>query len=323
MSLTSPPSPDAAHDASGRGLEICRSVATAAAPRNFRENVERFCLTPIRSIGIDDASSLKASLWQSDIEESTVSGDPAYASLILHRGGARVWRNNERVPAKAGSVTMQTFEHCRWRFEGNVNFAHIFVPFALIESVSESLFERELAREQLWIPMGTGDERLCGTIRAVQSRLFTIEPTTLILDSWALMLSEILVRHFSSHAGRHARASFGRIPARGIAHVVDFIEAHIDQDLDLASLSRVASMSVYHFARRFKETLGVTPHAYVVARRVRRAQGLLKHRNSRPADVAAACGFSSQAHLTTAFRHGLGVTPGAYRRAQHPRIQDP
>jgi AraC family transcriptional regulator len=96
--------------------------------------------------------------------------------------------------------------------------------------------------------------------------------------------------------------------------VVDFIEANIDQDLPLASLARVAAMSVYHFARRFKETVGVSPHAYVVMRRIRHAQTMLEHGTGRLADIAAACGFSSQAHFTTTFQRGIGVTPGAYRR---------
>lgn len=141
-----------------------------------------------------------------------------------------------------------------------------------------------------------------------------IEPTNLILDSWALILSEILVRHFSSHGGTHPRTSFGKISALGIARVVDYIEASIDRDLDLASLASVASMSVYHFAHRFRETIGMSPHAYVLCRRIRRAQEMLIRGRSSLTQVSAACGFSSQAHLTAVFRRRLGVTPGEYRR---------
>ena len=104
-------------------------------------------------------------------------------------------------------------------------------------------------------------------------------------------------------------------PREASALVVDYIEANIDRDLDLADLAGVASMSLYHFARRFKETVGMSPHAYVLSRRVRRAQALLDRGADSLADVAIACGFSSQAHLTTAFRHHLGITPGGYRRA--------
>jgi AraC family transcriptional regulator len=109
--------------------------------------------------------------------------------------------------------------------------------------------------------------------------------------------------------------SLGKIPGRAVARVVDYIEASIDQDLRLATLASVAGMSTYHFARRFKETVSMSPHAYVLARRVRRAQELLQLGAINLVDVAAACGFSSQAHLTSAFQGRLGITPGRYRRS--------
>jgi AraC family transcriptional regulator len=86
-------------------------------------------------------------------------------------------------------------------------------------------------------------------------------PTALLLDSWELLLSEILVSRLSSHAERYERSSFGSIPDRSLAHVVDFVESHLGSDLDLASLAKMAAMSPYHFARRFKARLGVSPHA--------------------------------------------------------------
>jgi AraC family transcriptional regulator len=96
-----------------------------------------------------------------------------------------------------------------------------------------------------------------------------------------------------------------------LAHVVDFVEGNLDRDLDLPSLASLAAMSVYHFAHRFKETVGVSPHAYLLTRRISRARGMLEHGENRLADVAAACGLSSQAHFTMAFRRVVGVTPGS------------
>jgi AraC-like DNA-binding protein len=66
--------------------------------------------------------------------------------------------------------------------------------------------------------------------------------------------------------------------------------------------------------RVFRAEVGLTPHAYVVDVRVRRAQALLKEGAS-PADAAARVGFADQAHLTRAFKARVGVAPGAYRRA--------
>lgn len=297
-------------------LAICDAATSEATPSNHRENVERFRMTPVRAIGIGAKSSLKASFWRTDLEDTEVDGDPNYGAVMVHLGGGRVWRNNDPIPGEKGSMTMQPFETTRWRLEGVVSFAHLFVPMVLLGDVSECLYQRDFARENLWVPMASRDDRLFAAVSAIETGLLTAEPTSLLLDSWALILSEILVRRFSSHMKRHAASARARIPAKGVALVVDYIEANIERDLDLAELSSVAAMGVYHFAHRFRETVGMSPHAYVLSRRVHRAQALIDRGSTGLADVSIACGFSSQAHLTTAFRRHLGLTPGSYRRAR-------
>jgi AraC family transcriptional regulator len=58
----------------------------------------------------------------------------------------------------------------------------------------------------------------------------------------------------------------------------------------------------------------MTPHQYVIQRRILNAERLLAKDDIALADIAVACGFSSQAHFTLAFRKEVGVTPAEYRR---------
>ena len=143
-----------------------------------------------------------------------------------------------------------------WRFEQPVSFMQIDLPFSLPGVVCEALFDRELVHCDLRMPADVRDAHFSGVLRSIQNRIDLVEPTNLLLDSWALMMSEAMLRRLSSHGERHARASFGKIPGRGVASVIDYIEAAIDQDLRLSSLASVAAMSVYHFARSFEETVG-------------------------------------------------------------------
>lgn len=99
-----------------------------------------------------------------------------------------------------------------------------------------------------------------------------------------------------------------------LARIDDYIEAHCDRGLTIAELARVAGCSQFHFARSFKQTTGQSPYRYVLARRIARACELLAAGTLPIAEVAAACGFYDQAHLTRVFKKQLGITPGAYRR---------
>jgi len=101
---------------------------------------------------------------------------------------------------------------------------------------------------------------------------------------------------------------------RKLSRVQELIESRLDADLTLQELAVAVGYSRSHFLRAFRETTGVTPHRYVLNRRVERARRLLGETEMSIAEVAFLCGFSSQAHLTPAFRKAYGLTPGEYRR---------
>jgi AraC family transcriptional regulator len=95
----------------------------------------------------------------------------------------------------------------------------------------------------------------------------------------------------------------------------DVIENNFTQKLSLKILASESGYSKAHFLRMFYASFGVTPHDYLVDRRLSHAKHLLKRQHSSIADIALECGFSSQAHMTSLFRQKLGVTPGDFRRS--------
>ena len=80
--------------------------------------------------------------------------------------------------------------------------------------------------------------------------------------------------------------------------------------LSLADLAQEAGLSRYQFLRRFTVLTGLTPHAYLVQRRVQLARRLIRQ-GSRPAEAAVAAGFADQSHMTRTFVRTVGLTPGA------------
>jgi AraC-like DNA-binding protein len=108
----------------------------------------------------------------------------------------------------------------------------------------------------------------------------------------------------------------GGLPSGALRRLHDHVDAHLSESIDLAELSTIAGLSMFHFARQFKLSTGMTPHHYLVHRRVQRAQKMLMSTDLSLSDVAFATGFSDQSHLTRHFRHMVGMTPGQFRRSQ-------
>jgi transcriptional regulator of acetoin/glycerol metabolism/AraC-like DNA-binding protein len=108
----------------------------------------------------------------------------------------------------------------------------------------------------------------------------------------------------------------GGLPPGAMRRVREYVNAHLGESMDLAELASIAGLSVFHFARQFKQSAGVTPHSYLVQRRVERAQDLLARTDLALSEIAVAAGFSDQSHLARHFRQMLGTTPREFRRSQ-------
>ena len=97
-----------------------------------------------------------------------------------------------------------------------------------------------------------------------------------------------------------------------IERAADFISDNCTRPLKLDDICQVAELSASYLIRAFKKRYGMTPHAYLVNRRVQFARAQLK-RGHRIADVAHEAGFADQAHFQRAFKQLLAATPGQYQ----------
>jgi AraC family transcriptional regulator len=107
----------------------------------------------------------------------------------------------------------------------------------------------------------------------------------------------------------------GRIPPARLKQVFDYIEAHFDQQTHLSDLAETASMSPFYFARLFKNSVGVSPHKYVVARRIERARELLKRSSMSVVEIGVRVGYVDTKHFRGIFRREAGVSPNEFRAA--------
>jgi AraC family transcriptional regulator len=94
-----------------------------------------------------------------------------------------------------------------------------------------------------------------------------------------------------------------------------FMEQRLDQSFPVSDVADACGLSVNHFSRAFRRSLGKPPHRWLLDRRIDRARELLQETPLTLADIALACGFAEQSHFTRVFTRLVGMPPGAWRRA--------
>jgi AraC family transcriptional regulator len=100
-----------------------------------------------------------------------------------------------------------------------------------------------------------------------------------------------------------------------LRRVVDHIETHLGDKISVAELAELAQLSTAHFARAFRRATGEAPHHFILGRRIERVRELLRDPALDLTTVALRAGFSSHAHMTSAFQKQTGLTPAAWRGA--------
>lgn len=103
------------------------------------------------------------------------------------------------------------------------------------------------------------------------------------------------------------------LPPFKLKRVKDYVADHLGERLSLADLAALCDLSERHFHRAFKATLGQTPLAYVVQKRIKQAKFLLASTDVSIVAVANAVGFANPGHFARAFMGSIGIAPSAYR----------
>jgi AraC-like DNA-binding protein len=113
-----------------------------------------------------------------------------------------------------------------------------------------------------------------------------------------------------------AAVSRGGLSPGVLRRVREYIDVNLEADVGLDALAKVAGLSRCHFARAFKQSVGATPHNFLMYRRFCKAVEFIADTNLPLAEIALAAGFSDQSHFSRRFRQYLGVSPSAFRRSQ-------
>jgi AraC-like DNA-binding protein len=174
-----------------------------------------------------------------------------------------------------------------------------------------------------------------GVLGLESARLAQLRPQTALRDVQLKHLLEVLTIDAASAAPPRsfrdaalavvarlleldgARAAPARNPALApavLARVLDYLEAHVADDVAVADLAAIAGLSPAHFATSFRASVGEPPHRHHLRLRVERARTLLQQ-GMEPLSAALATGFCDPSHLARHMQRTLGITPGALARS--------
>jgi AraC family transcriptional regulator len=202
-----------------------------------------------------------------------------------------------------------------YRTEGDDHYLQIQIPPQFLQQVAQEAIELDPNRIELVTEFRVRDPQIEQTLMLLRSELHKGGGWVgrLYVESLANVLAVNLLREYSTVQPRVSLYE-GGLGDRKILQISEYINAHIDQDIKLADLAKLAGISQFHFGRLFKQSMGISPHQYLLQQRVERAKQLLKSSEFAIADIALLCGFNSQSHLGKYFREVTGMTPSNYRK---------
>ncbi len=268
----------------------------------------------LRALDLGDGCS--AAIWTNAGDRVRYERPDGHTFSLYLRGGEgtrRLDRVDRRVRSgRPGAVCIMPQGHSsHWDISDAFEFVHLYMPDAAMRRAYAETLDRDARLMALPEITFADAPRLAGALSGLALAL--ADGRSLAAET---AMSEALAAAFAGAAsnGRALPRLKGGLAPHLARRVAEHVEAHLDGPIRLADLAALAGMSPFHFQRMFAASFGVSPHDFVTHRRLRRARALLRGREP-IAQIAAACGFSSQSHLTRAFKAATGMTPAAYRAA--------
>ena len=249
-------------------------------------------------------------------------------TLVLYRGGpVHVERRQAHDPWQGGDLHQGDLvlfwgprpasEARLWsRSAFPTQVLNLMLNRQVLSRVAEALLGIELAELELVDQVGFRDPLLSQVALALWQELEQPAPAgALYAQCAAQLLAVHLLRHYS---GSRARLRAVPLLSQGLSErqcqlLREFIREHLSEPLSLEALAQQVGFSPFHFARVFRQAMGASPHQFVLCQRLERARQLLERTELPLAEVAGACGFADQSHLTQVFTRHVGCTPRTYR----------
>lgn len=243
-------------------------------------------------------------IWENTVDRIRYEAPKNHTFSFYLKGGTGTRRTDAGgVSGYPGAICIMP-EGCGsdWEINAPFRFMHLYLSDTRLRSAFVRIHDCDARRLEMQEATFVDIPRFASPLR--QLAYATVAGDTLYAES-------ALAEFYGALTGKPVIVRAG-LASNVLRRIDDWIEANLDRIIRLDELAILANMSEFHFHRMFRLSRGIAPHAWVTERRVDRARALLK--SDKPiVEIAVACGFSSQSHLTRVFRRHTGKTPADYR----------
>ncbi|MBV6822221.1 AraC family transcriptional regulator [Pseudomonas sp. PD9R] len=258
---------------------------------------------------------MAAALWSNHHDAQDYEA-PSHHTLSCYIAGGTGTFRRDQPGTKGGpdKLCILPADHqSGWVINGDIRLAHIYFSPEQFALGCVTLLDREPRELQLREGTFLDDPLQARRFRQMITLNWDEPGERLLTSSLAHeMLSHVLLGQVGLREGLRLK---GGLAAHQRRQLVEFIDSQLAEAISLGQLAALCALSEYHFARMFRESFGLPPHQYVLARRMSRARELLRTTSQPLGEIALACGFASASHFTNRFRQVLSGTPGEYRQA--------
>lgn len=243
--------------------------------------------------------------------------------IVMHRSGPVTVdvlngaRTRRRVVPSGGLHLVPGGMSFGFRLMSQLDTLHCYIRRAVIEEVATDLVEGDPSKIDIVPDFIDRDIRMTNLMQAV---MFALEDsdyaTALYVDCLSRAAATQLVRNYSNARLRTAPPGLDSGASPVVRQAIAYMRDRLDESLTLEDIAAVVNRSPSHFARQFRNHVGVPPYQYLLNLRLEKAREMLEGTRLSIAEIAFECGFSHQEHLTRLFRRQFDTTPAAYRKSR-------
>lgn len=247
--------------------------------------------------------------------------DVVYDRIDVHtlslyiKGGRNSYRTD--VPQQRGGPGKVCFmprgHQSNWAIRDDIDFFHLYIPQKSFDWFFMTTYEQDVREASLHDLLYESDEQLSAEIMQLvriaqnsdMAKRFAME------QGIANIMNLMFTRHFANEGTENAYA--GGLSPFHQRQVRDYLHSHYMCKLSLQVMAELTGLSVFHFAKMFKISFGISPSEFVSLLRTEKIKNLLRT-NESLAQISIQAGFSHQSHMTQAFKSRTGKTPAQYRK---------